>query len=69
MFFWALILCQIWLYLSQSLFCMFVGFNVRVECESLVKNCVDSEVRDLLVTDSQRDNCEKSREKHMLEIE
>ena len=48
---------------------MFVGFNVRVECESLVKNWVDSEVRDLLVTDSQWDNCEKSREKHMLEIE
>ena len=48
---------------------MFVGFNVRVECESLVKNNVDSEVRDLLVIDSQGDNCEKSREKHMLEIE
>ena len=26
--------------------CMFVGFNVRVECESYVKNCEDSEVRD-----------------------
>ena len=55
--------------ISQSFPCIFMGFMVRVECESLVKNCVDSEVRDLLVTDSQRDNCEKSREKHMLEIE
>ena len=27
---------------------MFVGFNVRVECESFVKNCEDSEVRNLL---------------------
>ena len=57
------------MYFIQSFPCIFMGFNVRVECESLVKNCVDSEVRDLLVTDSQRDNCEKSREKHMLEIE
>ena len=29
---------------------MFVGFNVRVERESLVKNYEDSEVRDLLVS-------------------
>ena len=35
---------------------MFVGFSVRVECESLVKTCEDSEVCDLLVTGSQVDN-------------
>ena len=29
---------------------MFVGFNVEVECESLVKNCEDSEVRVWLVS-------------------
>ena len=29
---------------------MFVGFNVEVECESLVKNCEDGEVRDWLVS-------------------
>ena len=29
---------------------MFVGFNVRVECESLVKNCEDNEVRDWLAS-------------------
>ena len=40
----------------QFFLCMFVGFNVRVKCESLVKNCEDSEVRDLLVIDSQVDN-------------
>ena len=32
--------------------CMFVGFNVRVECESLVKKCEDSEVRDFLAIGS-----------------
>ena len=35
---------------------MFVEFNVRVECENLVKNCEDSEVRDLLATNSRMDN-------------
>jgi len=29
---------------------MFVGFNVKVECESLVKNCEYSEVHDLFAT-------------------
>ena len=29
---------------------MFVGFNVKVECESLVKNCEDSEVCDWLTS-------------------
>ena len=29
---------------------MFVGFNVRVECESLVKNCEDNEVHDWVVS-------------------
>ena len=29
---------------------MFVGFNVRVECESLVNNCEDNEVRDWVVS-------------------
>ena len=28
----------------------FVGFNVRVECESLVKICEESEVRDWLAS-------------------
>ena len=35
---------------------MFVGFNVRVKCERLVKNCEDNEICDLLVTDLQVDN-------------
>ena len=39
--------------------CMFVGFNVRIECESLVKNCEDNEIRDLLVTDSRVDKLQK----------
>ena len=56
MFLLALILCQICLYFSQSFPCMFVEFNVRVECENLVKNCEDSEVRDLLATNSRMDN-------------
>ena len=42
----AVIPCQIWLYFVQSFPCMFVEFNVKVECESLVKNCEDSEIRD-----------------------
>ena len=46
----ALIPCQIWLYFVQSFPYMFVGFNVRVECENFVKNCEDNEVRDLLAT-------------------
>ena len=29
---------------------MFVGFNVKVECENLVKNCEDSEVCDRLIS-------------------
>ena len=33
-----------------------MGFNVRVECESLVKNCEDNEVRNLLTIDSWVDN-------------
>ena len=44
----------------QSFPCMFVRFNVNVECESLVKNCEDrDEVCDLLATDSQADNSQK----------
>ena len=43
----------------QSFPCMFVGFNVRVENKSLVKNCEDREVRDLLTIDSQVDNLRK----------
>ena len=39
---------------------MFVGFNVRVECESLVKNCENSEVRDWLATSLQVDNPQKA---------
>ena len=35
----ALISCQNWLYFSQSFPCMIVGFDVRVECENLVKIC------------------------------
>ena len=35
----ALISCQILLYFSQPFPCMIVGFNVKVECESLVKIC------------------------------
>ena len=38
---------------------MFVGFNVRVENKSLVKNCEDREVRDLLTIDLQVDNLQK----------
>ena len=40
------ILCQIWLYFVQLFPYMFMGFDVKVECESLVNNCEDSEVRD-----------------------
>ena len=29
---------------------MFMRFDVKVECESLVKNCEDSEVRDWLTS-------------------
>ena len=39
---------------------MFVGFNVRVECESLVKNCENSEVHDWLATSLQVDNPQKA---------
>ena len=49
MFLLTLIPCQISLYFVQSFPYMLVRFNLRVECESLVKNCEDSEVRDLLV--------------------
>ena len=56
MFLLGLIPYQIWLYFVQSFPCMFVGFNVRIECESLVKNCEDSEVRDLIVTGLRLDN-------------
>ena len=30
---------SIFIVFSQSFPCMFMGFNVRVECERLVKNC------------------------------
>ena len=43
----------------QSFPYMFVGFNVRVEYKSLVKNCEDREVRDLLAIDSRVDNLRK----------
>ena len=43
----------------------FVGFNVRVECESYVKICEESE----FATGSQVDNPKRPREKHMLEFE
>ena len=39
--------------------CIFVGFNVRVECESLVKNCEDGKVHNLLATDSRIENPRK----------
>ena len=28
----------------QLFLCMFVGFNVRVECESLIKNCEEQSI-------------------------
>ena len=56
MFLLALIPRQIWLYFVQSFPCMFVGFNVRVECESLVKNCENSEIHNLLMIGLQVDN-------------
>jgi len=39
---------------------MLEGFNIGVECESLVKNCEDSEVCEWTTR-------ERPREKHMLE--
>ena len=51
MFLLTLIQCQIWLYFVQSFPCIFVGFNVRVECESLVKTCEESEVCDCLMSE------------------
>ena len=39
---------------------MFVRFNVRVECESLVKICEDSEVCDLLAIGTRVDNPRKA---------
>ena len=33
---------------------MFVGFNVRVECENLVKNCEESKVTGSKVDNSQK---------------
>ena len=56
MFLLVLILYQIWLYFVLSFPCMFVGFNIRVECESLLKNCEDSEVRNLLAIGLRVDN-------------
>ena len=47
---------------------MFVGFNVRVECESLVKNCEDSEFETSSQLTREWKTYKKSREKHMLEI-
>ena len=35
---------------------MFVGFNVRVECESFGKNCEDGEVHDLFASGLRVDN-------------
>ena len=45
------------MYFSQSFPCMYVGLNVRVEHERLVKN---SEVHDLLATSLQVDNPRKA---------
>ena len=39
---------------------MFVGFNVRIECESLVKNCENNEVHDLHAIGSQEDDLRKA---------
>ena len=38
---------------------IFVVFNVRVDCESLVNICEESEVRNWLATDSWVDNPQK----------
>ena len=35
---------------------MFVRFNVRVKCESLVKNCEEKTTQDLFATDLWVDN-------------
>ena len=45
---------------------MFVGFNVKVDCESLVKNCEDSEVHDWIMSGKPTKG---HNEKHMLEFE
>ena len=45
---------------------MFVGFNIMVECDKLVKN---GATRNLLVTGSQWTTHKMSHEKHMLEVE
>ena len=55
----ALIPCQIWLYFVQSFSCIFLRFNVRVGCESLVKICEESEVRNWLAIDSWVNNPQK----------
>ena len=50
----------------QSFFGMFVGFNVKVECVKLVKNCEEqgnSRLARKLTT------CSRSREKYTLEAE
>ena len=43
----------------QSFPCMFVGFNLTVECKSLVRLAKNNEVHDLLATDSRVDNLRK----------
>ena len=52
--------------LSQSIPCIFVRFNVRVEYESLVKNCEEQRTSQLA---REWTTCERLREKHMLEAE
>ena len=39
---------------------MFIRFNVRVEYESFVKNCEDSEISDLLAIGMRVDNPRKA---------
>ena len=43
MFLLTLISYQIWLYFWSIIPYIFVGFNIRVECESLVKICDECE--------------------------
>ena len=52
--------------ISQSFPCMFVGFMVRVECESLVNNCEERRTLRLAYEWTIR---ERPPKKHMLEAE
>jgi len=52
--------------LSQFILCMFVRFNIRVEYESLVKNCEEQRTSWLACKWTIR---ERPRGKHMLEVE